>query len=136
MEGLVNTGLGVEGEAGVDLGGDLSGDDVEDLLAKLDQQAVEGIVNLLLNVGGALFLGVGNGDIDQLGVLGLLGGNEDQRRVGGGILGLVFANGGKVARVGDDNGAGGLELVERGRHGGCVRVRDVYVGFNETDCKD
>jgi hypothetical protein len=32
VQGLVDTGLGVEREAGIDLGGDLAGDDLEDLL--------------------------------------------------------------------------------------------------------
>lgn len=78
--------------------------------------------------------------IIYLGVLGLLGCGEDQRRVGGGILRLVLVNGGKVTRVTDNDlegrlagvprvagfvspalngwtyGAGGLELVERARH--------------------
>ena len=39
------------------------------------------------------FLAVGDGDVNQLGVLGLLGSREYQGRVGGGILWLVLANG-------------------------------------------
>lgn len=54
VQGLVDRGLGVEGEAGVDLSRDLAGDDVEDLLAELDQQAVEGGIDLLIE-GLALF---------------------------------------------------------------------------------
>lgn len=92
VESLVNGGLGVEGEAGIDLGGDLAGDDLEDLLAKLDEEAVESGVDLAVNVT-ALLLGVLDGGVDQLGVLGLLGGSEDERGVGGGILRLVLANG-------------------------------------------
>lgn len=38
-------------------------------------------------------LAVLNSDVNQLGVFGLLGCGEDERWVGGGILGLVFANG-------------------------------------------
>ena len=91
-QGLVNSGLGVEGQLGVDLGGDLAGDDLENLLAELDEQAVEGGINLLVD-GLALGLAVGNGSIDQSGVLGLLGGSQDQGGVGGGILGLVLADG-------------------------------------------
>jgi hypothetical protein len=37
-------------------------------------------------------LAVLNGNVDELGVLGLLGSSEDQGRVGGGILWLVLAN--------------------------------------------
>lgn len=92
MEGLVDRGLGVEGEPGIDLGGDLARDNLENLLAELDQQAVEGGVDLVLNVA-ALLLGVVDGDVYQLGVLGLLGGGQDEGRVGGGILGLVLGDG-------------------------------------------
>ena len=92
MKGLVDGGLGVEGEAGVDLSGDLAGDDGENLLAELDEETVEGVVDLGVDVA-ALGLGVGDGDGHQLGVLGLLGRGENEGRVGGGILGLVLANG-------------------------------------------
>lgn len=91
-KGLVNRGLGVEREASIDFGRDLSGDDLENLLAELDQEAVEGVVNLGVEVT-ALLLAVLNGDVHQLGVLGLLGGSQDERGVGGGILGLVLADG-------------------------------------------
>lgn len=92
VQSLVDGLLGVEGESSVDLGGDLAGDDGENLTAKLDQQAVESMVDLALDVA-TLLLAVGDGSIYQLGVLGLLGGGQDERRVGGGILGLVLANG-------------------------------------------
>lgn len=80
---------------GIDLGGDLAGDDLEDLGAELDEQAVEGELNLLVG-GPALGLGVGDGLVDQGGILGLLGGREDEGGVGGRVLGLVLADGGKV----------------------------------------
>ena len=92
VKGLVDRGLGVEGEAGVNLGGDLAGDDLEDLLAELDEETVEGALDLSVDVA-ALLLGVVDGHIHELGVLGLLGGGQDQGRVGGGILRLVLANG-------------------------------------------
>ncbi len=92
VEGLVDGGLGVEGEASVNLGRDLAGDDLENLLAKLNEETVEGMVNLGLDVT-TLLLTVLNGNIHELGVLGLLGGSENQGRVGGGILRLVLANG-------------------------------------------
>lgn len=121
MQGLVDGGLGVEGEAGVDLGGDLAGDDFEDLLAELDQQAVESGVHLCVDIAAGL-LGVLDGLIDQLRVLGLLRRGEDERGVGGGILGLVFSDGGEVTRVGDDDGARGLELFQGVRHDESVSV--------------
>jgi hypothetical protein len=114
VQGLVNGGLGVEREAGVDLGGDLAGDDLENLLAELDQEAVDGIVNLHVDaLALAGLLGGGNGLVDELGVLGLLGGGEDQGRVGGGILRLVLANGSKVTGVADDDLEEELVLVSQ-----------------------
>lgn len=92
LEGLVNGALGIKGQLGVNLGGDTAGDDVENLLAELDEEAVEGVVDLLVN-GATLLLAVGDGDVNQLGVLGFLGGGEDERGVGGGILGLVLVDG-------------------------------------------
>lgn len=92
LEGLVDGGLGVEGQVGVDLGGDLAGDDLEDLGAELDQEAVESKLDLLLGRA-ALSLGVRDGLVDQGGVLGLLGGGEDEGGVGRRILGLVLADG-------------------------------------------
>lgn len=91
VQRLFDRRLRVKGEAGVDLGGDLARDDFEDLLAKLDQEAVQGVVDLGVD-GAALGLCVFNGHVHQLGVLGLLGSSEDEGRVGGCILGLVFAN--------------------------------------------
>lgn len=100
-QGLVNGGLCVEREAGVDLSGDLAGDDVEDLLAELDEEVVECGVNLVLDVV-RVVLAPGNGGIDELCVLGLLGGRENQGGVGGRILGLVLVDGREVTRVADD----------------------------------
>ena len=91
-ESLVNGGLGVEGEAGIDLGRDLAGDDLKDLLAELNQETVKGGVDLEVD-GATLLLAVGNGLVDESGILGLLGSREDQGGVGGGILGLVLADG-------------------------------------------
>lgn len=91
-QGLVDRGLGVEGVPGIDLSGNLAGDDLQNLLAKLDKEAVEGLVNLLVDVT-ALGLGDLDGLVDQTGILGLLGGGKDKGRVGGGILGLVLSNG-------------------------------------------
>lgn len=92
LERLVDGALGVEGQVGVDLSGDLAGDDLQDLGAELDEQTVEGELDLL--VGGAtLGLGVGNGLVDQGGILGLLGGGKDEGGVGRGVLGLVLVDG-------------------------------------------
>lgn len=98
MQGLVNAGLGVKGEAGVDLGGDLAGDDLQDLLAELDQETVEGSVDLGVDVlAGLLALRVRDSLVNELGILGLLGCGEDEGGVGGGVLGLVLGDGGKIA---------------------------------------
>lgn len=92
LEGLVDGALGVEGQLGIDLGRNLTGNDLQNLQAELDQEAVQGGVNLLID-SLALGLTVGNGRVNQSSVLGLLGSSQDQGRVGGGILGLVLADG-------------------------------------------
>jgi hypothetical protein len=50
-----------------------------------------------------VLLAILDGSINQLCVFFLLGCSKNQRGVGGGILGLVLVNGGKVTRVADDN---------------------------------
>lgn len=112
-EGLVDRGLCVEREAGVNLGGDLAGDNVEDLLAELDEEAVECGVDLVLDVVGVV-LAPGNGGINELCVLGLLGSRKNQGGVGGRILGLVLVDGRKVTRVADDGLEGLLDAGLRG----------------------
>lgn len=92
MQGLVHGSLGVKREARVNLRRHLAGDDLKDLLAELDKQAVESGVHLRIE-GRALLLALRDGSVDKAGVFGLLGGSKDQRGVGGGILGLVFADG-------------------------------------------
>ena len=94
--------LSVKGEPRVHLSRDLAGDDVEDLLAELDEEVVEGGIDLLVDVA-AVLLAVLDGGVDELLVLGLLGGSEDERGVGRGILGLVLVDGRKVTRVADDD---------------------------------
>lgn len=48
-------------------------------------------------------LAVFDGDVDQLGIFGFLGGGEDERRVGGSILRLVFSDGSEVPGVTDNS---------------------------------
>lgn len=101
-QGLVDRGLCVEREAGVHLCGDLAGDNVQDLLAELDEEVVKCGIDLVVDVVGVL-LAPRNGGINELCVLGLLGGRENQGGVGGRILGLVLGDGRKVTRVADDS---------------------------------
>lgn len=103
MQGLVDRGLGVEGQLGVNLSRDLAGDDLQDLTAELDQQTVEGGIDLLVD-GAAALLAVRNSGIDEAGVFRLLGRGQDQGGVGGGVLGLVFADGCDVMLVGHSTG--------------------------------
>lgn len=49
VKSLVNRGLGVEGETSIDFGGNLSGDDVKDLSAELNEETVEGSFDLLID---------------------------------------------------------------------------------------
>ncbi len=91
LQGLVNGGLRVEREAGVDLGRDLAGDYLKDIAAELDEESVEGILNLVVEIA-SLLLGEVDSGIYQLAIFGLLGGGEDERRVCGGILRLVLSD--------------------------------------------
>jgi hypothetical protein len=103
-EGLLDTGVGVEGESGVNLGRDLAGDDLKDLLAELDKESVKDSINLVVDaLAIGVLLSVGDSVVNKLGILSLLRGCQDQGRVGGSILRLVLVNGSKVTRVADDN---------------------------------
>lgn len=77
MQGLVNGTLGGERVVGVDLGGNLSWDNLEDLLSELDEEAVESSVDLGADVRSAVLLAVSDGHIHKLGILRLLGRSED-----------------------------------------------------------
>ena len=91
MESLVDGGLGIKGEAGVNLSRHLSGDDLQNLLSELDQEAVEGCIGLLVDVL-AMILAVGHSNIYEGGVFWLLGSGQDEGWVGRSILRLVLAN--------------------------------------------
>ncbi len=67
-----------------------------------------------------MFLAIRNGGIDQFGIFRFLRGGQDEGRIGGGILGLVFPYCRKIPRVTDDGGAGGFQLIERVGHGGWI----------------
>lgn len=101
MKSLVDRLFCAEGETRINFGGDLAGDDLEDLLAELHEEVVEAGIDLLVQVF-AVRLAVLDGGIDQLSILGLLGGGKDQGGVGRRILRVVFGDGRKVARVADD----------------------------------
>ena len=92
MKSLVNRGLGVERETSIDLSGNLAGDDIKDLLAELNEETVEGGVDLLVE-SDTLLLAGSDGGVDEAGVFGLLGSSQDQGGVGGGILRLVLVDG-------------------------------------------
>jgi hypothetical protein len=76
----------------VDLSGHLSRDNLQDLASELNQKTIEGGVDLLIN-GASLVLSVCNSNVDELSIFGLLGSGEDEGRVGGSILRLIFADG-------------------------------------------
>lgn len=50
VEGFIDRGLHVEGEACVDFGGDFARNDFKDLLAELDEEAVKGRIDLLVYI--------------------------------------------------------------------------------------
>ena len=98
--------LGVEGQAGVDFGGDAARHDAQDFAAEGHQQPVGQLGQRRARV-------VGDGLVQQMPVGVFLHGLEDKRRVGGGVGGAVGAHGLEVAGVGDHGRvlAQGLELV-------------------------
>jgi hypothetical protein len=102
MQCLINASLGIEAEAGIHLRGDLSRHNLQDLRAELDEQVVERRVDLIVNVL-AVRLAICNSLVNQLCVFGLLGGGEDERGVGRGILRLVLVDGCEVAGVANDD---------------------------------
>lgn len=114
MESLVNGFLGVERESGIDLSGDLAGDNLKNLAAELDEEVVESRVDLSVN-GTTLGLGLLDSSVEESGILGLLGGGENQGGVGGGILGLVLGNGWKRCEYCIQKEGGGVVVVVRGR---------------------
>lgn len=71
MEGLINRTLLIEGEAGVDLSGDLSWDDLEDLASELDEETVKGSIDLSVDIA-TMLLAVDNRPVDDRCVLCLL----------------------------------------------------------------
>ena len=62
VQGLVDGCLGVEREGGIDLGRDLAGNNLEDLLAELDEKVVQGGLDLLVKRA-TLLAGLFNGGI-------------------------------------------------------------------------
>jgi len=68
----------------------------------LHEERVKGAVDLVVNRAIDLLARL-DGGVDELGIVGLLGSGENQRGVGGRILGLVLVNGSKVTRVANDD---------------------------------
>lgn len=69
-------------------------------------------------------LSLNNSCVDELCVVGLLGGCENEGGVGRGILGLVLCDGGKVTGVTDDglesvSGVFRIVVMVEGRMAGC-----------------
>ena len=147
VQRLVNRRLGVERKSGVDLSRDTAGYNLQDFAAELHEKSVQRGIDLLFNAL-AMPLAILDGLVDELSVLRLLRGGEDQRRIGGGVLWLVFGDGGKVTRIADNGlqnvrnrvreeatktleldaaesmtySARGFQLIERARHDGCYRI--------------
>src|SRR5262249_54383711 len=88
LAGLGQRSLGVKAEAGIDLGRDAAGHDLENLATEGDKE----FVDERYAAGGRVARGAEGKVqrlIDQVLVVRLLGGLEDQRRVGRRILRLV-----------------------------------------------
>jgi hypothetical protein len=108
---LRNARLGVEREARVDLGGDATRDDLEDLEAELDGEAIDRDGDRGLVVAAALLLRVDERVVDELFVIRHQRGGCDERRVRGRVPRLVLLHRVHVAGVSDNDGHG-LQLLE------------------------
>ena len=103
MASLLDTFLAVEGEPGVHLGGDPSGNAFEDLRAKIDRQLIAGVSHLRF-AAATLFFGPGDSVVDEAAIGRQAGGLQQQRGVGGGVFRMVVADGFDVSAVGDHRG--------------------------------
>ena len=106
LAGLLDRALGIEGQAGINLGGDAARDDVQDLQAEGYGQAVECQGHhfrrrSLGTQGGARAL---QGVFDDGLVLRHQSGGGDQRRVGRGVLRLDLFDGLDISGVGHNHG--------------------------------
>ena len=99
---LVDRRLSVEGEPGVDLGRDAAGDDLEDLLAEGDEQAIDAGLDLCVVV---VAFGLGRADdlLEQPAVSRHLRRLQQERGVRRGVAGLVLGDRLEVAAIGDDH---------------------------------
>ena len=50
VESFVDGGFDVKGESGIDFCGDLAGNNLQDLFAEFDEEAIEGCVDFLIDV--------------------------------------------------------------------------------------
>jgi hypothetical protein len=95
-------GLGVKAQAGIDFGGHTPRDDGHNLAAKTHQKMVHGFIQRLAAV-------LCNGGAQEGRVLGLLNRFQNQRGIGGGVLGLEGVKLFEVSGVSDH----GRTLFER-----------------------
>jgi hypothetical protein len=91
MQSLLNTSILIKREPSINLCRHFPRHNRQNLLSELHQEPVEGGVDLLIEIL-AVVLAVRDRDVHELGVLSFLGCREDQRWVGGCILGLVFSD--------------------------------------------
>ena len=117
VAGFFDGGLGVEREAGVHLGGDAAGDDLEDFAAEGDEEVVDDLA-VECGAGERGVAVVGDGFFEERLVVGVLDGLVDQGGVRRGVLRREGADGFKIAGIGDDCGEL-FELVEGVGHGFC-----------------
>ena len=106
MQRLLHTFCRIKREPRINLGRHPPRHNLQNLLPKLHQQIVERRIDPLVQRA-RVRLAILHGRVDQLRILGLFRGGEDERRVRGGVLRLVLVDGGEVARVADD----GLDIA-------------------------
>jgi len=122
VQRLLNGRSSVKREPCINFRRHLARDDLQDLLSELHKQSIEGSLDLLVKAAADL-LALLNRSVNQLRVVGLLGGSEDEGWVGGGILRLVLCDGCKVTGVADDRLAEEVLLVVCSDSSCSTRVR-------------
>ena len=101
MAGFFHAAFDVKGEAGVDFGGDASGDDFQDLKAKIDKDLVDDLLDGLLRIL-RMFFSPLDRFFDKKLIFRFGRSCKDEGRICRGIGGKIFFDLFKFSSIGDD----------------------------------
>lgn len=129
VAGFFESAGDIERKAGIDFGGDASGDDLEDLLAKGNEQIVDDFFgeSFAGEIAGAVF---GDGRLEEREILRELNRFVDESWIGRGVLRFVFFDRGEIAGVGDDGGElfQLVELIHKNNRDGSLDTSSSELG--------